>query len=88
MIELEAQEKFTEKPEKEIHRVVFRRRGSDLIFAATDSNKVQVSRFNHRFKTTKTYVHDASDINSNLVEIKAFLEKEGYKHLEDGAVGE
>lgn len=76
---LEDETKRVEQPKKEIYRAVYRRRGSDLIIATTDDQLVQVSRFSHRAKVSKHYVHDAAYIDSHVETIKKLLIEEKYK---------
>ena len=64
-------------------KIVYRRRGSDLVFASTKtSKKVMVSRVSHRFKTAKNYLHDPAVIEENRDSIKRLLNEGGYKLVE------
>lgn len=76
---LEDDTKRVDQPKKEIYRAVYRRRGSDLIIATTEDQLVQVSRYSHRAKVSKHYVHDAAYIDTHVEAIKKLLIDEKYK---------
>lgn len=63
-------------------RSTYRRRGSDLVFAATEDNRVQMTRVNHRFKKETSYVVDVAFIEQNREVLKAALDAGGYKLAE------
>jgi len=85
MSEYDLEDKGKEIPTKEeIYRVVYRRRGSDLILGATSDNEVQISRVNHRFKTVKSYLHKAEDVSAARDSIKSQIEIGGYKLISSG----
>lgn len=72
-------------PQEEIFRVVYRRRGSDLILGAVKGNKlIQVTRWNHRFKKGKTYTHSPEDIAAHKEAIKKVIEDGKYKLVSGG----
>jgi len=76
---LEIEAKRVDQPKKEVYRAVYRRRGSDLIIASTDDQKVQVTRYSHRAKVSKFYVHEADYIEPLTSDIKKLLVDEKYK---------
>lgn len=72
-------------PQEEIFRVVYRRRGSDLILGAVKGNKtIQITRWNHRFKKGKTYTHSPEEIAHNKDNIKQQIEVGKYKLVSGG----
>lgn len=83
--ELEDTAKATQTPDEEAKdKLVYRRRGSDLSFAPTKTNKVVVTRVNHRFKTSKHFVHEPAFIEENKEAIKKLLIEGGYKLVARG----
>lgn len=85
-MQFEAPDKEIKVPEPEEFRAIFRRRGSDLVFGATVSGKLQVSRYNHRYKAYRHYLHEVSSLIDSLNDTKQYLDREGYKAHSNGPV--
>lgn len=76
---MEDPSKLVDEPSDEVFRVVYRRRGSDLIIGATKDDKIQVTRWNHKYKKGKSYQHDVEEFSLNKEGIKKEIEGGKYK---------
>lgn len=70
-----------EKPEEEIFRATYRRRGSEIYIAATTTSKVQVTRFKTRANSYEYWHYDPDVVEQNASAVKEWLETEKYSKV-------